>query len=154
MQATFYTALLHHVGCAGYAHETAQLFGDELVANMAAARTDPASLRDLVATFLPTLTQGRPPVDRATHAHRTHEGRPMGQRVHHHVLRGGPGLRSTARCGPLEPRPPPQPWALTQLVAATMPACDHPMRHVVSTSKRERDVGPCVHVPGVFGTVR
>jgi hypothetical protein len=65
VQATFYTALLHHVGCAGYAHETAQLFGDELVANMAAARTDPASLRDMVATFLPTLTQGRPPIDRA-----------------------------------------------------------------------------------------
>ena len=32
---------------------------------MAAARTDPASLRDLVATFLPTLTQGRAPLDRA-----------------------------------------------------------------------------------------
>ncbi len=65
VQATFYTALMHHVGCAGYAHETAQLFGNELVANMAAARTDPASLRDLVATFLPTLTQGRAPIDRA-----------------------------------------------------------------------------------------
>ena len=27
---TFYTALLLHVGCTGFAHETAALFGDEL----------------------------------------------------------------------------------------------------------------------------
>jgi hypothetical protein len=26
-RAAFYTALLHHVGCTGYAHETARLFG-------------------------------------------------------------------------------------------------------------------------------
>ena len=65
VQAAFYTALLHHVGCAGYAHETAQVFGDELVANTAAGRTDAASPRDLFATFLPILTQGRPPLERA-----------------------------------------------------------------------------------------
>lgn len=64
-RAAFYTALLHHVGCAGYAHETARLFGDELVANTAAGRTDAASTRDLFATFLPVLTQGRPPLERA-----------------------------------------------------------------------------------------
>jgi len=64
-QAAYYTALLHHVGCVGYARETAQQFGDELVANMAAGRTDATSLRDLFATFLPVLTQGRPPLDRA-----------------------------------------------------------------------------------------
>src|SRR5262245_23523573 len=64
-QAAYYTALLHHVGCVGYARETAQLFGDELVANMAAGRTDAASLRDLFATFLPVLMQGRPPLERA-----------------------------------------------------------------------------------------
>jgi hypothetical protein len=29
-RAACYTALLHHVGCVGYAHETARLFGDEL----------------------------------------------------------------------------------------------------------------------------
>lgn len=63
--ASFYTALMHHVGCAGYAHETAQLFGDDLVANTAAGRTDTASPRDLFATFLPTLTQGKPPLTRA-----------------------------------------------------------------------------------------
>jgi hypothetical protein len=60
VQATFYTALLHHVGCVGYAHETARLFGDELVANRAAGRTDTASLSDVFVTLLPTLTQGKP----------------------------------------------------------------------------------------------
>jgi HD-GYP domain-containing protein (c-di-GMP phosphodiesterase class II) len=31
VRAAFYTALLHHVGCTGSAHEAARLFGDELV---------------------------------------------------------------------------------------------------------------------------
>ncbi|MGZ8741892.1 MAG: HD domain-containing phosphohydrolase [Nocardioides sp.] len=65
LRATFYTALMHHVGCVGHARETALLFGDELLANMAAGRTDASSLSDLFATFLPTLTQGRPARDRA-----------------------------------------------------------------------------------------
>jgi hypothetical protein len=83
VRAAFYTALLHHVGCAGYAQETARLFGDELVANIAAGRTDTASPRDLFATFLPTLTQGRPPVEGArNHARRADEGRALGRRVH------------------------------------------------------------------------
>ncbi|HEY5855807.1 MAG TPA: HD domain-containing phosphohydrolase [Aldersonia sp.] len=63
-RVAFYTALLHHVGCVGYAHETAQLFGDELVANVAAGRSDHASAADMFATFLPTLTRGRSPADR------------------------------------------------------------------------------------------
>ena len=63
-RVAFYTALLHHVGCVGYAHETAQLFGDELVTNVAAGRTDHASAADMLTTFLPTLTRGRRPVDR------------------------------------------------------------------------------------------
>ena len=60
-RVAFYTALLHHVGCVGYAHETAQLFGDELVTNVAAGRTDHASATDMLTTFLPTLTRGRRP---------------------------------------------------------------------------------------------
>ena len=64
VQASFYTALLHHVGCVGHAHETAQLFGDDLAANVAAGRTDSGSARDLVATFLPVLTRGRAPLER------------------------------------------------------------------------------------------
>jgi HD-GYP domain-containing protein (c-di-GMP phosphodiesterase class II) len=64
-RAAFYTALLHHVGCTGYAHETARLFGDELVLNVAAGRTNTADRRDVFATFLPVLTAGRPPLERA-----------------------------------------------------------------------------------------
>ncbi|HET9005873.1 MAG TPA: metal-dependent phosphohydrolase, partial [Actinomycetes bacterium] len=65
VRTAFYTALLHHVGCTGYAHETARLFGDELVLNAAAGRTDAADPRDLFTTFLPLLTGGRPPLERA-----------------------------------------------------------------------------------------
>lgn len=65
VRAAFYTALLHHVGCTGYAHETARLFGDELVLNMAAGQSNSANPRDLFTTFLPTLTRGRPPLERA-----------------------------------------------------------------------------------------
>jgi HD-GYP domain-containing protein (c-di-GMP phosphodiesterase class II)/DNA-binding CsgD family transcriptional regulator len=64
IQASFYTALLHHVGCVGHAHETARLFGDDLAANVAAGRTDSVSARDVVETFLPLLTRGRPPLER------------------------------------------------------------------------------------------
>ena len=65
VRAAFYTALLHHVGCTGYAHETARLFGDELVLNAAAGRSHPADPRDVFRSFLPMLTQGRPPLERA-----------------------------------------------------------------------------------------
>jgi HD-GYP domain-containing protein (c-di-GMP phosphodiesterase class II) len=65
VRATFFTAMLHHIGCVGYAHETSKLFGDDLVANAAAGRTNSASPRDLFETFLPTLTQGRSPLVRA-----------------------------------------------------------------------------------------
>ncbi len=64
VRAAYYTALLHHIGCVGYAQETARLFQDELVANRAAGRTDTGSARDLVVTFLPILTHGRPPLAR------------------------------------------------------------------------------------------
>lgn len=64
LRAAYYTALLHHIGCVGYAHETAMLFQDELVANRAAGRTDAGSGRDLVMSFLPILIQGRPPLSR------------------------------------------------------------------------------------------
>lgn len=63
--AALYTALLHHVGCTGYAHEIAQAYGDEIAMNVAAGRTDLADPRDILATFLPTLMQGRPALERA-----------------------------------------------------------------------------------------
>jgi HD-GYP domain-containing protein (c-di-GMP phosphodiesterase class II) len=65
VRAAFYTALLHHVGCTGYAHETAQVFGDEIVLNVAAGRTNNTDARDMFVTFLPPLLRGRPPLDRA-----------------------------------------------------------------------------------------
>ena len=65
LRAALYTALLHHVGCTGYAHETAQVYGDELAMNVAAARTDLGRVpRDVFATFIPELTQGRPAMER------------------------------------------------------------------------------------------
>lgn len=59
-RSAFYAALLHHVGCVGYAHESTRLLGDDLRANLAAGRTDLAAPSALVTTFLPTLTRGEP----------------------------------------------------------------------------------------------
>ena len=61
VRATFYAALMHHVGCVGHAHETALLFGDELLANAAAGRTDAASLSDLFTTSCPRSRGVDPP---------------------------------------------------------------------------------------------
>jgi HD-GYP domain-containing protein (c-di-GMP phosphodiesterase class II) len=55
----YWTALLEHVGCTGFAHEVAQRYGDELVVGAAVARTDTTDPRDLFATFLPAVTAGR-----------------------------------------------------------------------------------------------
>jgi HD-GYP domain-containing protein (c-di-GMP phosphodiesterase class II) len=65
VRAVYYTALLQHLGCTGFAHETAQRFGDELAVNAALSRTNLASMRDVVTTFLPALTSGHPVAVRA-----------------------------------------------------------------------------------------
>lgn len=65
VRAVFYTSLLEHVGCTAYAHETAAVFGDELVMNVAAAKTNLADPRDLLRVFLPGVTRGRPGGERA-----------------------------------------------------------------------------------------
>jgi HD-GYP domain-containing protein (c-di-GMP phosphodiesterase class II)/DNA-binding CsgD family transcriptional regulator len=65
LRAGIYTALLMHVGCIGYAHETARAFDDELVMTAAAARTDLASPWDVATTLLPALVRGRPPLTKA-----------------------------------------------------------------------------------------
>jgi HD-GYP domain-containing protein (c-di-GMP phosphodiesterase class II) len=65
VRAVYYTALLQHLGCVGFAHETARVFGDELAMNAAVARTDVASTRDLFTTFLPELTGGHGPAGKA-----------------------------------------------------------------------------------------
>ena len=51
----FYDALLEHVGCMGYAHETALVWGDDLAANRAAQRTNFADPRELFTAYLPAL---------------------------------------------------------------------------------------------------
>lgn len=59
----YYTALLQHIGCTGFAHETAVAYGDELAANAAIARTDANGLRAALG-FVAAATAGRPPADR------------------------------------------------------------------------------------------
>jgi HD-GYP domain-containing protein (c-di-GMP phosphodiesterase class II)/DNA-binding CsgD family transcriptional regulator len=58
----FYTALLQHLGCIGYAHETAAVYGDERVVNAAAARVGD-DLGDVIDTFVRAIARGRGPVD-------------------------------------------------------------------------------------------
>lgn len=58
---TFYTSLLVHVGCVGFAHEMASVFGDESVANRAGAMTNFADPRDVLTTLIPETTRGMGP---------------------------------------------------------------------------------------------
>lgn len=60
---TFYTALLQHVGCTGFAHESSAVYGDEMVLNAAVARLDPNDLGDVVNTLIRATARGRGPVD-------------------------------------------------------------------------------------------
>jgi HD-GYP domain-containing protein (c-di-GMP phosphodiesterase class II) len=52
----YYTSLLQHVGCTGYAHEAAAMLGgDEIAVKQAALRTDFGSSRDVLRSYLPHL---------------------------------------------------------------------------------------------------
>jgi HD-GYP domain-containing protein (c-di-GMP phosphodiesterase class II) len=64
VRAALYSALLLHLGCVGYAHETARTFGDELAMGAASAHTNLADSRDVFSTFVPMLTHGRSPSQR------------------------------------------------------------------------------------------
>lgn len=59
-----YTTLLLHLGCTGYAHERAAVFGDEVALNAAAAETNFLSVRDMVGTMLPAVTRDTGPAER------------------------------------------------------------------------------------------
>jgi len=61
---TYYTALLEHLGCIAYAHESALAFGDELVMAAAGSRANPVDRRDILTTFLGGVVQGRPILER------------------------------------------------------------------------------------------
>ena len=65
VSAVYYTALLHHVGCTAFAHETSVVFGDEFAVNTAAAKANDADPRDLFKVFLPGVLRNRPALDRA-----------------------------------------------------------------------------------------
>ena len=60
----YYTALLEHVGCVGFAHEAAVLLGDELRVGAAAAVTNDARTLDALVGFHRRATQGMPVVPR------------------------------------------------------------------------------------------
>ena len=65
VRAGLYTALLFHVGCVGYAHETAALFGDEFAAQLAGEQTNPADAREMLDTLVTRLMRGKPPLEAA-----------------------------------------------------------------------------------------
>lgn len=63
-RAVFYTALLQHVGCTAYAHETAVVLGDDIVLNEAGWRTNFTQPSEIFRVFLPALSAGRGPLER------------------------------------------------------------------------------------------
>ncbi len=65
LRAGMYTALLHHVGCTGYAHEAARAVGDELTMYSVTAQTDLAAPKEMFTVLLPGLTRGHPLLERA-----------------------------------------------------------------------------------------
>ncbi len=67
---TYYTSLLFHVGCPGFSHETAKLFGNELMITRAVAQTNLADPADYLATLIPEASRGLPRRARETLAER------------------------------------------------------------------------------------
>jgi len=61
----FYTSLLQHIGCIGYAHETYLVWSDDLAANRAAQRTNFAEPKELLSVYLPTLLRSVDGFERA-----------------------------------------------------------------------------------------
>jgi hypothetical protein len=55
----FYTSLLQHIGCTGYAHESYLVWRDDVAANRAAQQTNFAHVTDIFTTYLFTLTQDK-----------------------------------------------------------------------------------------------
>lgn len=57
VREVLYAALLQHVGCTAYAHEVAEVFGDDVAATRFAFLTDVTDPRDLVRTFAPGVAR-------------------------------------------------------------------------------------------------
>jgi hypothetical protein len=84
---TYYASLLFHVGCPAFSHETAGMFGNELVLLGAVAKTNVADPADWVATMIPEATKGLAPRER--------------ERLASRIVRDGPAfgrLFDTASC--------------------------------------------------------
>ena len=78
---SFFTSLLLHVGCPGFSHETAALFGNELAVTRAAARTNLADPADYERTLIPEATRGlSPSVRRRVTERLIREGPAFGER--------------------------------------------------------------------------
>ena len=68
---TYFTALLRHIGCIGFAHDNFTITGDDLQANTTSQRTNFADPRSLLGTMLPGSTRSLPPLARARAAARS-----------------------------------------------------------------------------------
>ena len=55
----YYTALLQHLGCIGFAAETTARYGDDVVVNEALARMDDEDPRSVLDTLIRATTRGR-----------------------------------------------------------------------------------------------
>jgi HD-GYP domain-containing protein (c-di-GMP phosphodiesterase class II) len=78
---SFFASLLLHVGCPGFSHETAALFGNELVVTRAVARTNLADPADYEATLIPEATRGlSPSAQRQVTERLIHDGPAFGDR--------------------------------------------------------------------------
>lgn len=64
VRESFFASLLLHVGCPGFSHETASLFGNEHAVTRAAARTNLADPADYERTLIPEATRDLPPRER------------------------------------------------------------------------------------------
>src|SRR5438105_4320500 len=61
----YYTTLLQHIGCTGYAHEAAAMLGgDEIAVKRAALRTDFTDVGDILRGYLPRLAPTASPLTR------------------------------------------------------------------------------------------
>jgi HD-GYP domain-containing protein (c-di-GMP phosphodiesterase class II) len=65
VQAGMYAGLLLHLGCIGFAHETAAVFGDELAMNAAISRVNTADFKEVATSFVPAIARGRSPLGQA-----------------------------------------------------------------------------------------
>lgn len=62
----YFAALLQHIGCTAYSHESARLFADETSVKRATLATNFNDVRDILFGYLPAITRGAPAGERAT----------------------------------------------------------------------------------------